>query len=285
MRELIQFIVRYNSIFIFIILELVCFIFLSAGNSYQRASLLNSANQIAGNTFQMRSNVSDYLNLRTVNDSLVRENAKLHQQIQQMQQADRSVVVRDTIETPVVINEDSLIYDCFLYTEAKIINNSTNRLNNFITLDKGYKDGLEKEMGLVGANGVVGIIKDVSANYSSAMSLLHKNIRISAKIKANNYFGIIVWQGRNPDIVSFRDIPNHVEVNKGDTIVTSGFSAIFPEDILIGVVEEISLKDGANFYTIDVRLASDFRRLKYVYAIENLNKDEQLILQEESEDE
>lgn len=283
MRELIDFFVRFNALFFFILFEAICFFLIGQNNTYHRASILNSSNAFVGSVFNFSNNMTDYFQLGTVNDSLIAENKVLRELIANAN-INQSVITQLRIDS-IPFSADSTIAKKYLYYEADVINNSTNRLYNNITLNKGSNDGIKPEMGLVDANGVVGIIKSVSPNYSMAMSLLHKNAKVSARIKKNDYTGTIIWNGQDARFAELQDIPKHVELTKNDVITTSGYSSIFPADVLIGQIESFDLKEGSNFYKIKVKLASNFQKLRYVYAVENLNKEEQLELEINAKDE
>ena len=163
---------------------------------------------------------------------------------------------------------------------AKVINNSTNRRNNYLTLNKGSKQGVKPEMGVICSDGIVGIVKDVSEHYCSVISFLHKDSRFSARIKKNGYIGSMVWNGYDETHGTLNDIAKHVKVSKGDTIVTSSYSAIFPDGVFIGIVDEVTSTGGNNFQDITVKLSTPFGKLSYVYIISNLYKDEQKALEE-----
>ena len=163
--------------------------------------------------------------------------------------------------------------------------NSTHKPNNYITLDKGSKDGVKKDMGVISATGIVGIIKNVNEDYSAVNSLLHRRTSISAKIKRTGAFGGVTWVGSNPRYVNLQAIPNHQTVKIGDTIVTSGYSAHFPPELMIGVVDTTYLPSGSSFHHIEVLLSNDFSKLSYVEIIKNLKQTEQKALEKEVNDE
>jgi rod shape-determining protein MreC len=166
----------------------------------------------------------------------------------------------------------------FLYSQARVINNSVNKEFNFITINKGSLHGVRTEMAVSSPEGVVGIVFSVSKHFSVILPVLNRNFRLSAKIKRNNYFGSLTWPGGSPEQAILTDIPYHVALNIGDTIVTSGYSAIFPEGLMVGTIAEYSRQEG-NFNTITARLSVDFRNLEYVYLIDNLLYQEQVNLE------
>jgi rod shape-determining protein MreC len=167
----------------------------------------------------------------------------------------------------------------YTFVNARVVNNSIGRRNNFITLDKGTSNGVEKDMGVISSSGVVGIVKDVSLHYCTVMSVLHKNTKISTRFKNSNYFGSLVWNGENHREATFLEIAKHVKFKTGDTLVTTVYSSIFPEGIMVGVVKSWELKPGDNFYKINVKLSTNFANLSHVYIVDNLMKREQLELE------
>lgn len=216
------------------------------------------------------SYVTDYMNLKTTNHDLAYENAQLMNSLPGglYDKAVQAIVVKDT-----------LLIQQYSYIPAKVINNSTTRRNNYLTLNRGTTHGIQREMGVITGSGVVGIVKDVSEHYCTVMSLLHKNTRISAKFKHNNYFGSLVWDGTDAGVADLKDIARHVQLKKDDTIVTTNYSALFPENILVGTVLSFESKAGDNFYNIKVKLSANFSNITYVYIVNNILKKEQLELE------
>ena len=216
--------------------------------------------------YQTYSNFTDYLSLRRSNSELAMENARLRSLVKESSNnfSEKRVEVKDT-----------RYHQKYIYQSAKVVNNSTNRRNNYLTLNIGSKQGVAKDMAVVSTNGVVGLVKDVSDNFCSVMSLLHKDAKISSKLKRDGSFGPLFWEGDDYKYATLTDIPTHVKLVKGDTVITSPYSTIFPEGILVGTVDSYERKAGEYFYTIKVRLSTDFKKLNYVYVISNRMKDEQ----------
>jgi rod shape-determining protein MreC len=209
-------------------------------------------------------NIKDYLSLHNENRKLAEENARLYNRLKSsysLASADSSYV------------GNSLAPRKFLYLTARVINNTVNKQYNYITLDKGIRGGIGPDMAVISSWGIVGIVKSVSANYASVLSVLNRDFTVSAKIKKNGYFGPLSWNGNTTENATLVDIPHHVKINKGDTIVTSGFGGVFPEGYLIGVIGNFRLK-GGNYYEINVKLSNDFRKLSYVQVIQNYAKQE-----------
>ncbi len=290
MRNLLLFIARYHAFFVFLLLELICFFLIYQNNFYHRTLFVNSANEVAGNFYLTLNNVQNYFRLKKVNDSLLHENTRLRTRLRNLKVRKRvlggtqevnSFYIRSTDSSRHGSLPDSLQrYD---YISARVINNSVDQVNNYLTLDKGRSEGIDVKMGVISSKGVVGIVKDVSTNFSTVLSILHTDVRISAKLKDNNFFGSIQWQGKNPNRLVLEDIPSYADVKKGDTVVTTGYSSIFPPRIMIGRVVDFRAEAGSGFYEIEVELATDMHQLKYVYVIDYLYKTEQLQLETELE--
>ncbi len=275
MRNFLLFIYRHNFTFLFLILEIVSFYLLINHNSYQRATWLSSSNKVSGNIYNSYSNATQYLMLQQINEELAKENAYLRSQMPASFKDSKDYF--------------SLVYDKlnkrqYTYRSARVINNSVNKHFNYITINKGSLNGIEKEMGVISAKGVVGIIKDVSEHYSSVISLLNTRLKISAKLKGKGFFGALGWDGDDYRYAWLNEIPIHASVSVGDLVVTSGYSAIFPEGILIGTVEEVEKDKGESFYRIKVKLSVDFKDLSFVEVISNNMRDEQLDLESTNND-
>lgn len=277
MRNLWLFLIKYYALFLFIFLEVVAFILLVNSNNFQRATVLNSANEVVGNWYNMVNRSEDYLSLTEINDSLSAENELLKNELKSTFYNPK--VDTGTYRDTLMVN-DTLRIKQYKYIIAKVINNSITKRNNYITLNQGSLHGIHKNMGVICSNGIVGIVKDVSPHYSTVISLLHKDIKISAQTKATKDFGSLVWDGYNPRKAQLIDIPNHVTIRRGDKVITTAFSSIFPEGIPIGVVTNAEIKTGDNFYTVDVQLSTPFEHLEYVYVIDNRMGAEQQRLEE-----
>ncbi|PSR00850.1 MAG: rod shape-determining protein MreC [Bacteroidetes bacterium SW_11_45_7] len=278
MRNLLLFISRFKTLFLFIALEVICLFLLVRNNAFQRAAFLNSANRVTGNLYQSVDNLSNYLTLKRINDSLRKENALLRQQVESS--FDCRIPLRDTVMR---YSKDAGGKPVYSYVPAEVINNSTNSLSNTLTLNKGTKHGVAKDMGVMGPNGVVGIVIGTSPHFSVVMSLLHKNASISGELARHNYVGNIRWDGQDPTSVQLHDIPKHVNVQKGDTVVTSGYSSFFPPGISIGAVRKVTIDEANNFYSIDLRLLTNFRSLEYVYVADYLFRDERRKVEEKAD--
>ena len=274
MRNLFAFIWKYYFVFLFILLELIASFFIVQNNSFHKASFLNSSNIISASIYNSTNKISGYLGLRSTNEFLAVENAKLHS---------KSILSFTKLYTDKWSINDTIYEQEYTFLSAQVINNSIYKRNNYLTLNRGGKHGVKPDMAVISSNGIVGIVKDVSDNFSSVLSVLHKNARISAKIKKNEYFGSLVWDGSDFKSGTLLYIPNHVKISEGDAIVTSRYSAIFPEGIRIGSIIDFKINPGDNFYTISVKFSTDFSNLSYVYVVNNLMKEEQKTLEETSQ--
>jgi len=265
MRNLINFITRHYFFFLFALLQVVGIMLIVQNNTYHRSFFINSSNIITGNIYRMQSGITKYFSLRVINEQLMEENTRLRNQIPGTYL---------TTDQNIFTFRDTLHQRQFQYINARVINNTVRNRNNHMTLNKGRLHGIRPDMGVIGSNGVIGIVKDVSGNFSSVISLLHSDMQISAKIKKNNHLGTIIWEGFDHTKVTMLYIPPHVELEKGDTIITSGFSQIFPEGIAIGEIDDFEVRRGDNFYTIDVKLFTDFNKLEYVQVVQNIFREE-----------
>lgn len=259
MRNLWLFFLRYYAFFLFLALEAIAIVLIVNNNSYHSASYFNSANNLSGEVFEYVSNARSFVNLQSLNDSLAKENAELRNLLLSSPYSNK--VTRVTVG-------DSTMRR-YTYIEAKVINNSTNKRNNYITLDRGSLHGIREKMGVICGDGVVGTVKDVSEHFCTVISFLHKDSKISAQLNSSKEYGSLIWEGRNPKFASLKDIPTHVKVKLGDSVSTTGFSQKFPKDVFIGRVIKCDLNSGDNFYNIQVALSTNFSTLRYVYIVED----------------
>ncbi len=265
MRNLIVFLWKNHFFFLFLFLEAIALFLLFNNNYYQRRVVINTTSDITGNILMGYDNVADYFFLKEANDKLAEENARY-----------RNLTPEAflQVDTNSFFAEDSINETQYKYISARVISNSVNRRNNYLKLNKGRNHGLEPDMGVVAPNGVVGQVIEVSDNFSSVMSILNSQARISAKLKSSNQVGSLFWNGEDYSMGKLVDIPSHVHFSKGDTIVTSGYSFIYPEGEMIGVVDTSAIEPGDNFFKIDVKFAVDFNKIHHVYVVKNLFADE-----------
>lgn len=277
MYSLYLFLLKNGTFLLFILLEIVSLSLMARYNSFQRATVLNTTNAMSGAILEGIDNAKDFVQLKQINDSLSTENARLLEELAAAKHA-LSQQTLDSLcseELPALSQLiDTLNIYQYDYTGAKIINKTMLPFNNYLTINKGRADGIEKEMGVISSQGVVGVVQSVAAHYSIVIPLVHKGLRVSSKLKSNNLVGSLRWEGPDMRYAILDDIPKHFLITIGDTILTSGYSSFFPPDVMIGTAESWSLPEGRNFYQIKVKLADDFRTLQYVYVINFLKKNE-----------
>lgn len=288
MHSLLTFLYNYRASFLFVLLEAVSVFFIINNNAYHQAAVLNSSNQTVASLMSTTNAVSDYFSLKDVNQRLAAENARLHELMTrgestgpQTPLAKDSIALQALAEDSVFIlpqreiSGDSSRMRQFAFVPAKVVDNTVRRAKNYVTINKGRLDGIEADMGVIGPDGVVGKVKDVSDHFAVITSVLHTDMYVSALVKRSNTLGSIVWEGINPRIAGLENIPIHINIINGDTIVTSGYSGIYPPNTMIGTVAEVRPEEDAAFYDIDINLSNDFYQLSYVYVVKNLLRQEQ----------
>lgn len=275
MKEIIKLILKYHFTIIFILLEIISFSLIVMHNSYQRTVFSGYAASFFGSISTVVTDIDDYFYLKVTNEKLVAENTNLRSQIEELKKA---LPLKDM--DSLWIKNDSVDVD-YVFRTAEMINSGFNKTKNYITINKGKEDGIRAEMAVCSSEGVVGVVERASKHYAKVIPLINTNLRVSAKIKKNGYYGSLQWDGDDYRYSYLNDIPFHVNAEVGDTIVTSGFSTIFPEGKLIGFVESVN-KETANFLSIKVKLATDFKRISDIYVIAYTKKQEQQQLEGES---
>ncbi len=265
MRNLLNILLRYHFVILFIVIESISVGILVQQNDYQHAGFFNFSKTLGSAFFKKTNALKEYMSLREVNRKLMDENTRLKNMLPSGYLM---------LDTAFKVYNDTLHKLHYRYISAKVINNSTNKQYNYLTLDKGKEEGIEPGMGVITADGVVGTVGAVSDHFALVISLLNRDFRVSAKLKKNNYFGPLEWSGRNTKTAVLSDIPLHVTIQKGDTIVTSGYTTVFPENILLGYVEDFWITNGS-FYTVRLRLSNDFSQLEFVTVVQNLMSNEQ----------
>ncbi|MCK3686275.1 rod shape-determining protein MreC [Maribellus sp. YY47] len=263
MRSLFRLLVKNYPFLLFLFLEVISVVFIVNYNSFQRSRYLNTSNAISASLYSSYSSVVQYFGLKKVNKHLMEENALLRNRIDQYES---SLLDSVRLET----SSDST----FRYIPARVVNNSVNRQQNYITLNRGRKHGVKPDQGIISSTGIVGIVTSVSESYSMGLSVLNPRWSISAKLKKNGYYGSLIWNGKSYKNAELGDIPFHVDVAVGDTIVTSGYSSVFPEGILVGKVESFTQPPGENYYVINVELSTDFKSVTWVEVIDGIKSDE-----------
>ncbi|MEE2954401.1 MAG: rod shape-determining protein MreC, partial [Bacteroidota bacterium] len=257
MNNLLRFLKLYHSFLLFIIIECLSISLLIYNNEFQNYKFLIWSKNYTEKFNSIISETFHYLNLKETNDYLAKENAKLQSLISKQKK------------------DFQKQYD---FQTARIINNSVYKRNNYITLNKGRKYGMKEGLGVIVKNGIVGVIQSVSENYSLVISVLHKESNISVILKNQNIPGILRWEGFNYKYANIYDIPYHIELSKGDTISSSGFSSIFPKNIDIGLIESFQKNKINGYYNIRIKFFIDFYKLNYVYIVHSPDNQEQLKL-------
>lgn len=275
MRNLLNFLLNYGYWILFLLLEVASFMLLFRFNSYQGSVGFTSANWIAGHVYTVSAEVSSFFKLRSVNHRLTQENVTLQAENKALREALQRTVSEVGDKTIAL----DLQKDDYSTIPVHVINNSLHLPDNYLTLDKGAADGVAPEMGVVGGNGVMGIVYMVSEHYALAISLLNSKSSISCKFKHSDYFGYLKWKGGSPRHALLEDVPRHALFQKGDTIVTSGYSAVFPQGLMVGTVDSIADSNDGLSYLLRVQLATDFACLDNALIISNDHREEQHALE------
>lgn len=271
MRNLLNFIIRYSTWFVFTFYVLLSCILLARRDDYHASVILTSANAVSGEVYKTASGVTGYFNLRSINESLQESNAALENENLNLrnQLAEYRTQLSNLSDTVKVREEKR-----FGYVLASVVNNSTRHPRNYITINRGTLDGIEPGQGVVDQNGIVGIVNVAGPHTARVISILNETQHFSVKLKDTQFVGSLYWKGGDPNVAYVEEIPRHAKFNIGDTIVTSGFSTTFPYGINVGtVMNRVRLSDD-NFYTLKVRLASDFKTLSTVRVIKDIYKAE-----------
>lgn len=254
-QNILAIFLKFGNTFLFVFLQLVCLYFIVNHNENQSAIWANSSSMISGNLYDKYNNFIGFVNLREENEQLAKENAEL-----------RSRLLKRNFRT---LGMDSLIAEKYAFVPAVVVNNSINRVNNTLTLNKGSNDGVKKGMGVISYDGVVGVVSHVGKNFCSVNSILNASTNISAIEKRTRSLGVISWNGGNSSRIKLSSVPNYVSLGKGDTILTSGFSTVFPRGHMIGVIDEMDKNARTGYYNIDVQLSNDLSSVEYVNIVTN----------------
>lgn len=274
MQQIFNFIFKNSNRLLFLLLLCISFLLTIQSHSYHKSRIISSANFLSGGVYEKINHVNEYLDLKTQNDALAMENAKL-----------RSIILnsKDSIKIAKPDNLKGVKPEDI--EVSKVIHNSYNVHENYLTLNSGSLKGIKPDMGVINSLGIVGIVDKTSPNYSTVISILNVKSQINAKIKKSNHFGSLVWNGKSTGFVQLVDVPRLASVRKGDTIVTGGQSVIFPENIGIGTVDKVEIDDITHYYTINVKLFNDMTNLGHVYIIKNKNREELINLEKTTKDE
>ncbi len=274
MRNLIAFLIKIGPLLLFIALETVAVILMVQRSQYHNYTITSTANVVAGGTLEVTSAISSYFSLGTINEHLALENSNLKNEMEILKK--RLAKYEDSVSSS---QTDSTFM--LTYIPAKVIGNSVNRLDNYITLDKGTEDGIQPDMGVVCSEGVVGIIVTASKHFSVVLPIINSESKISCRLDSSKALGSLVWKGFSPSYAQLEEVSRHVVVRKGEKIYTSGFSYIFPDGVPVGVIEDVELKDSDSFYHIKVRLNTSFYTITYVDVVSFSERDELKKLKED----
>jgi len=244
------------------------------GKNYQGSRLINSSNRVAANIYEAEANTKEYFSLKRENAILAAENAALINKLK-------------TNYIAISLNEfkvhDTLYKQQYQYIGAKVVNASINNRSNYITLNVGSSSGIGRDMAVFNSLGIIGIVKDVSSNFASVMSILHKDIKVNCQLKRDGSYGPLIWDGRDYKYCLLTDIPTHAKIRRNDTVITSELSGIFPEGIMVGTIDSYERRQNEPFYTARVKLSADLKKLNYVYVIKNRYKAEKDSLEQKTQ--
>jgi rod shape-determining protein MreC len=276
MRNLFYFIIRHHFLILFVLIEGFSIFMVIQYNDYQRSCFINSSASVSGKVNKSFSFINKYFSLKQQNEALIKELAS------ERNKAADSYYQKKI--TPLQIF-DSVYVQQYEYIPGTVVNNSISRPNNYLTLNVGSSHGVKPGMGVVSAQGVVGIVKDVSSNFSSVISLLNQNIKVSAMVKKDGYFGSLYWNGADYEYAIIEDLPGHLHLIHGDTIITSGYSTTFPKGQLIGYVDTALNEGSGSLLSAKIKLGVDFKKIAHVLVVKNLMKNEQVELENLAEHE
>ena len=280
MRNLLNFLIKYNYWFLFLLLEVASFILLFRFNHYQQSVYFTSANGVAGKVYEISGGITSYFHLKTANEDLLDRNMWLEQRLSFLE----NVLKEKGLDSARLYSMERLAPTEYQIFKANVIKNSLNKADNYITLDRGTTEGIRPEMGVVDANGVVGIVYKTSPHYSLVIPLLNSKSSISCKIVGSDYFGYLKWEGGNSRFAYLKDLPRHAEFSLGDTVVTSGYSTVFPEGVMVGTVDDMSDSHDGLSYLLKIKLATDFGKVSNVRVISRNGQDEQKALESRADE-
>jgi rod shape-determining protein MreC len=273
-RNVFLFIRRHFNFLFFLVLQIIALSFLFRYNKFHEAAFLNVSTEVTGRLDEKYNNIEYYFQLKKTNEALVQENLGLRQQLIANYEAPDSNkrLFRDTIRADSVRK--------WLIMEAKVVNNTIDMPTNYLTIHRGFRQGVRANMGVTGPQGIVGSVINVSENFAVVMSVLHPQFRVVARLKKGGETGTIYWDGISPAFVSMRGIPRSANVVVGDTVVTSQITSLFPAGLLVGTIAEIVPDNTSNFFNLKLRTATNFSNIEYAYVLDNLQYDEQKRLED-----
>jgi rod shape-determining protein MreC len=263
MQQIFNFIFKNSTRLLFLLLLITSLTLVIQSHSYHRSQVVNSANVVTGTVYEEVNEVKTYFSLKEQNDKLAQENARL-----------RKILFNKKDSTSTLEKDSIKGYNKIDVIQSRVINNTYNTPENYLTINSGSLQGIKPDMGVVNSQGIVGIIEKTSPKYSTILSVLNVKSQINAKVKKTNHFGSLIWNAENAGYVQLIDIPRLASVKKGDTVVTGGRSTIFPENIPVGIIDKIYVDTKTNYYTLNVRLFNDMTNLNHVYVIINKESEE-----------
>ena len=269
MNNLLKFFLRHSSWFVFIFYVVISCVLLFQTNTYQQSVYLTSANAVSSAVYNGISSISSYFNLKDINEDLQSRNALLEMEVVDL----RNQVNNYRMQIPDTSSIQPALRP-YSFVVAHVISNSISQTYNYITINRGSAEGIEPEMGVVDQNGVVGMVNVVGKHSARVISLLNPHMRLSCKVKNSDFFGSMVWDGKDPEYAILQQLPKHARFVKGDTIITSGYSAVFPEGIIVGTIVSSVKELSDNFVSLKIKLSTNFTQLSTVRAIKNQNKAE-----------
>lgn len=275
MRNLLAFLAKYNHWFVFILLEVICFVLLFRFNNFQGSVYFSSANAVAGKVYEYNSSVTTFFNMSQSNKKLSERNLILEQQVRALTQ----YIATHHGDSLAMEQCQKQALAGFKLIPAKVIQSTINREDNLITIDKGKADGIHEDMGVACGTGVVGVVYMASDHYSIVLPVINVNSNISVMIRKRGYFGFLRWKGTPSDIAYVDDVPRHARFALGDYVVTNGYSSIFPPGIMVGKILHVFNSSDGLSYRVQLRLSTDFGKLRHVCVIDNSAlKDKALLL-------
>ena len=277
MRSLFNFIVRNVHWLLFLAL-IFCSVFLTVkNNQFQRSKFLSAAQEITGSIYSVTSGFQSYMNLNSANADLLKRVAELETELYAVKRTFE--LSGDSVQTGRMMLDSATAF-IYQFLPARVVNNTVSLNDNYLTIDKGSDDGIEEDMGVISENGIVGVIMKTSPRFSIVISVLNSKFRLSCKVRYNNYIGPLVWDGSDSRYTYLTELPRHVDFSAGDTIVTSGYSAVFPEGLPVGSIVNFQKQKDDNYTSLKVRLFTNFNTLRNVLIIKNKYQKEQRKLQE-----
>lgn len=277
MRNIFLFIRRYSNFLLFLVLQIVSLSFLFRFNKYHEVVFMGISSEVTGRINEKYNSVEYYFQLKKTNETLVKENMRLRQLLKDNYES------YDTASRLVVdsIRVDSILkYQKYQYYDAKVIGNFVSTQTNYFMLHRGSQQGIRPDMGVIGPQGIVGRVVNVSENFSTVMSVLNKQFKVDAKLKKGGDRGRVEWDGSNPQYILLKNIPKSATIAKGDSVLTSDLSSIFPPNIMVGTISEIVNDPSSNFYTLKLKTATNFFNVQFVYVVENKQLNERRQLEE-----